>query len=172
MSLFLTEISFTTYKSKISYLSLFPVAPPAFESQSDREGPQFKQKAVTAAEEKESSQQPRRVESHGWRDGLKNTALLIICYDRDDYLTRTLEGIAKFHPGGGLVPVIISEDGKHGNMAKVTENFRKVMKEKDQASVVLHINHEQKLSAENGYFLLADHYKWALDQVPLVVAVL
>lgn len=140
------------------------MAPPAFESQSDREGAQLQQKAVSAAKEKESPQPPK-AEGQGWRVGLKNTALLIICYNRGDYLSRTLEGIAKFHPGGGLVPVIISEDGKHGNMAKVTESFRKVMEEKDQSSVVLHVNHEQKLPAENGYFLLADHYKWALDQV-------
>lgn len=59
-----------------------------------------------------------------WKIALQRTPLLIICHDRADYLDRTLRAVYKHHPGDGLVPIIISEDGHHANLAQTVETHR------------------------------------------------
>jgi hypothetical protein len=59
-----------------------------------------------------------------WRSALRNVPLLIVSHDRADYLNRTLTAIRKYHPGDALLPIVISEDGKHGDMAKLIQDHR------------------------------------------------
>jgi len=100
-----------------------------------------------------------------WQQALKTAALLVICFNRDDYLDRTLSSILKYHPGDFLLPIIISEDGDHDTMKAVVDKYRQRFEDKGHEVVMLHIHHQQAEHAENGYFLLAAHYKWALNQV-------
>lgn len=100
-----------------------------------------------------------------WRQKLQTTALLIISHDRAAYLNRCLEAVLTYHPGDSLVPVIVSEDGQHGPMASVVKKYQAAFKEKYPGVSFIHIHHQPTMTAENGYFKLADHYKWALSQV-------
>jgi hypothetical protein len=103
--------------------------------------------------------------SPAWRRSLANTAVLIVGHDRSDYLDRCLSALVKYHPGGGVAPVVVSEDGRHGPMADVVRKHRAELSARHPDVPLLHLNHQQRAGAENGYFLLAEHYKWALNQV-------
>jgi hypothetical protein len=100
-----------------------------------------------------------------WRQALRNTALLVICHDRHDYLERSLRSILKYHPGGALAPIVISEDGMHPHMAVIVQQFTEKFRAEHPELRLLHLHHHPDPQAENGYFKLAAHYKWALNQV-------
>lgn len=121
-----------------------------------------------------SSQQAQEIAKH--------TVVLIIASKRQQYLQRTLTKISEYHPRHGF-PVIVSEDGVSAEMRSVIESFAKKMSHptvatvKPSASVlyqglspgtadVWHIHHPQwREPADNGYFKLAKHFKYALDAV-------
>ena len=100
-----------------------------------------------------------------WQRALQTTPVLIISFDRADYLDRTLAALLKHHPGGSLAPIVISEDGRHGNMAKMVEKYRQAFRDRHPNVAFVHLHHTPNLNAENNYFKLAEHYKWALRQV-------
>ena len=100
-----------------------------------------------------------------WKQKMQTTALLIISHDRSSYLDRCLAAVLKHHPGDSLVPIIVSEEGYHGPMASVVKKYQDAFKAQHPKVSFIHIHHEPTVTAENGYFKLADHYKWALSQV-------
>lgn len=94
-----------------------------------------------------------------------DTVLLIICAKRPDYLKQTLEAILKYHPRDAI-PVLISEDGEDDDVADVIEAAKKTMATVAKTVPVIHVHHpDYDQPAENGYFRLARHFKWALMQV-------
>lgn len=98
-------------------------------------------------------------------------ALVIICYNRPQYLKRTLEQVIKYFPTADAArpAVYISQDG---NVASVSAMVRE-MKERFAIEVgahvpFVHMQHEQKrLRGDDsfGYQALARHFGWALGQV-------
>ena len=95
-----------------------------------------------------------------------DTALLIICFQRADYLRRSLATVKKHHPGKGSVPVVISQDGNHPGVRSVAGDFRITMARDAPTVAVAHLHHDQRSAlGGTGYHKLAQHYGWALGQV-------
>jgi hypothetical protein len=120
------------------------------------------------------------------------TALLIICANRPDYLERTLDNVLKYHPRIGY-SVIISEDGASDRVKGVIDRFRERINATPApggtelagsrlygqqqarkqthggsgvAVPVIHLHHPHYHEpAENGYFKLSKHFKYALSTV-------
>ncbi|KAH9252919.1 hypothetical protein BASA81_009075 [Batrachochytrium salamandrivorans] len=91
------------------------------------------------------------------------TTVVLFCYNRADYLDRTLRSLASRL--GGRSPtafpnlkVIISQDGKDAGVERVIERYLA-----QHGESWTHIQHERELQPENSYFALAQHYKRGLD---------
>ena len=94
-----------------------------------------------------------------------DTVLLIICANRPEYLRRTLEAVIKYHPKTA-VPIVISEDGDSTTVGKVVSKAQRDFKNEGGTVDFVHEHHpDSKAQAQNGYFKLASHYKWALGYV-------
>jgi len=97
----------------------------------------------------------------GW-----DTALLVICSNRPQYLERSLSYVIDYHPGESL-PIFISEDGKSDQVFDVIQKARIKLEARGLTSVPLtHILHPTTGEYyPDGYYKLATHFKWALTQV-------
>lgn len=104
------------------------------------------------------------------------TSLIIFCYNRPQYLQRTLDSLySRFgdmknaFPSG--VNLIISQDGSLPDVSNVIEAFgAKINREFDFK--LSHWNHPQKTDFNtveeqrfSGYFALSSHYEWGLTKV-------
>lgn len=83
--------------------------------------------------------------------------------NRPEYLSKCLSFILQYHPYTA-VPITISQDGDNGPVNDVVDKFRSEFAAKSTVSVQ-HVHHPRQAYYENGYFALADHYKWALNNV-------
>ena len=92
-----------------------------------------------------------------------DTMLLIICANRPEYLQRTLEAVAKYHPTD--LPIFISQDGDDARVQKLIKGTFLHLQLSCPDTQFIHRQHISNEFYENGYFRLASHYKWALDQV-------
>ena len=119
------------------------------------------------------------------------TVLLIICSNRPDYLQKTLDFILKYHPRIGY-SIVISEDGQNDRIRSIIEDFKTqindihsehmhtidgisksivqdLIQTKDPVGTlvpVIHIHHPKYHEpAENGYFKLSKHFKYALSTI-------
>lgn len=90
--------------------------------------------------------------------------LLIICANRPDYLQKTLELVTKYHPAG-QVPIMFSQDGNDLRVNKLIDGSILHLQLTSPDVEFVHVHHPAGGNYENGYFRLAAHYKWALDQV-------
>jgi len=123
-----------------------------------------------------------------------STALLVICANRPEYLERTLAKVLEYHPRVGY-SVIISEDGANDKVKAVIDRFRDRINASPAPSgdelkgsrlysqpkpsahggsgvgvgvsvPVVHFHHPHYHEpAENGYFKLSKHFKYALTTV-------
>eukprot|EP01038_Epipyxis_sp_PR26KG_P016164 gene16164-21976_t len=95
-----------------------------------------------------------------------DTVLLIICSNRPDYLKKTLSIILKHHPGNA-VPILVSQDGSSSEVTQVIQDAK--MKFANTVGSIIPFIHKihkvENKRYENGYFKLADHFKWALNEV-------
>ena len=91
--------------------------------------------------------------------------LLIITYKRQEYLERTLENVLSTipQPCGFGCPVIVSEDGQHGEIEEVVQSFKE--KFETQGIPLVHIHHKRNVRSNNAYKALAKHFGWAIAQV-------
>lgn len=87
---------------------------------------------------------------------LRNAALLLICYNRPDYLRRTLDSLFALE-GVNRWPVYVSQDGSHAETAAVARTFNVTLWQRDR--------HPLLSPNQQGQAYLAQHYKWALDRV-------
>lgn len=97
----------------------------------------------------------------------KDTVLLVMASHRDTYLKRCLSKVVQYHPRGGNVPIVVSEDGNNMQMRDVVNGARDSLKTVDSTASLLHMNHRASPAdrGANGYFALSAHFKWALTQV-------
>lgn len=49
-------------------------------------------------------------------------AVLLLCYNRPDYLERTLRSVLRLRPAGASFPLFISQDGDHAGVARVIQD--------------------------------------------------
>eukprot|EP00759_Apiculatamorpha_spiralis_P007945 PhF_6_TR14974/c0_g1_i2/m.23528/K00726/MGAT1; alpha-1,3-mannosyl-glycoprotein beta-1,2-N-acetylglucosaminyltransferase len=95
---------------------------------------------------------------------LAEGAVLILCYNRPDYLSATIKGLFRVPLAEGLRAVYISQDGDDESVSDVIKMFQK-------KHPIIHLKHEQIPVDELPYRKnigtqrLARHYKWALDRV-------
>ena len=89
----------------------------------------------------------------------RRIAVVVIAYNRPQYLDRALKSIFSHHPGSGF-PIYISQDGENAEVARVAEKHgarrlvhpRKLLKFKPGTYI----------AKFPGYSYLAVHYGWAL----------
>ena len=87
---------------------------------------------------------------------LWRAAVLLMCYNRPDYLRETLTSLFDVIGTRGL-PVYVSQDGDHAPTAAMARRFK-----------VTHWQHPRRAllgPKQQGQAYLAQHYKWALDRV-------
>jgi hypothetical protein len=96
-----------------------------------------------------------------------DTVLLVMAHNRPQYLERCLRSLVRHHPGGGLLPVLVSEDrdgetqGRQVRQVieKARERFLAAGAASFDAVVFPHGG-----AGQRGYARLARHYRWALQQ--------
>jgi alpha-1,3-mannosyl-glycoprotein beta-1,2-N-acetylglucosaminyltransferase len=97
---------------------------------------------------------------------MDKVAVLVICYNRPDYLRHTLTSLFDRMPEEDVsrLPVVVSQDGNNEKVKNVVRSFESVASRK--AVSFKHIQHQQtnKLG-DTGYHKLARHFKWAFDKV-------
>jgi hypothetical protein len=88
-------------------------------------------------------------------------AVVVIAYNRPQYLERALTSVFAHHPGGDSFPVYVSQDGDNAAVAAVVAKHgahRLVHPRR-----TLHLKTGTYLSKFPGYAYLAVHYGWALS---------
>lgn len=95
-----------------------------------------------------------------------STVLLVIASsDRPEYLKKSLYYISKYHPKNSF-PIMISEDGESSAVEKVVKESFDEMRSGGVAVPLVHVHHPEYMTrAENGYFKLSRHFKWALNEL-------
>jgi len=88
----------------------------------------------------------------------------MICFQRADYLKRSLAAVLKHHPGAPGPPVVVSQDGSDRGVAGVVGDFKRAMASARPGVQVVHLQHRQNRDGSDGYHKLAEHYGWALGQ--------
>lgn len=91
------------------------------------------------------------------------TVLLVMASNRPDYLEKSLSYILQYHPRQA-VPIVISQDGDHVAVNAVVAAFLQAFQAIAKVPAK-HMHHVGQGHYENGYFALADHFKWALTEV-------
>ena len=107
------------------------------------------------------------------KDPRQARALLVICYNRPQYLTRTLNSVLERLPSYNRPHVIISQDGDDGGVTQVIEGFKQKFAAQAADVPFIHWRHPavppEALSRAAGwalgYYKLAQHFGWALDRI-------
>lgn len=89
-------------------------------------------------------------------DLMRKAAVLLMCYNRPDYLRRTLTSLGETE-GAGRWPVYVSQDGNHAPTAAVAREFNVTLWQRVRTPLLG--------PKQQGQAYLAQHYKWALDRV-------
>ncbi|CAM9116827.1 unnamed protein product, partial [Ectocarpus fasciculatus] len=98
-------------------------------------------------------------------DAFDTVLLVVASPNRPDYLKKTLSTVLKYHPRNSI-PILISEDGSSPQVQSVISDIRQKFRGQSHASIpFVHVhNPSAGLRAENGYFALSRHFKWALGK--------
>lgn len=165
-------IDVSAARSRSADSSSMPTFAPTFAPTAQRTAPPQSSLSLRGAS-KESSGDTQFASPHGSQKLGKDTVLLIMASNRPEYLARCLVHVSHYHPRLA-VPIIISQDGDRRAVNSVVNNF---IEEFSSAATVpvTHLHHRGEGRYENGYFALADHFKWALTQTfsdPLIKRVI
>ena len=98
------------------------------------------------------------------------TGLVIICYNRPEYLQRALDGILvrlDTVPFDTPLDIYVSQDGNIPSVAAVATKFKENVLALERPELrAFHINHQQEsLPGDTGYHKLARHFGWALGKI-------
>uniref|UniRef100_A0A0E0K7D8 Alpha-1,3-mannosyl-glycoprotein 2-beta-N-acetylglucosaminyltransferase n=1 Tax=Oryza punctata TaxID=4537 RepID=A0A0E0K7D8_ORYPU len=90
-------------------------------------------------------------------------AVVVMAYNRPDYLQRTVESILKYQTSVALkFPLFISQDGINGEVKKKALSYNEI-------TYMQHLDLEPVRTERPGeliaYYKIAKHYKWALDEL-------
>ncbi len=98
------------------------------------------------------------------RNDLVDTIVIVFCYNRPEYLERTLQGIIKYLPSQqetnplGSIKVVVSQDGDNEMVRNLVSKYQPLLRN------AWHWQHKQINMNQDGYHKLSQHYKWALDK--------
>eukprot|EP01138_Halocafeteria_seosinensis_P005103 gb/GECG01005217.1/.p1 GENE.gb/GECG01005217.1/~~gb/GECG01005217.1/.p1 ORF type:complete len:464 (+),score=65.51 gb/GECG01005217.1/:1-1392(+) len=95
-------------------------------------------------------------------------ALLVICYNRPQYLRNLLNNIRQNLPEGDPLDIFISQDGQRRDVAGEIQLFQKEVLESRPDAEVNHLQHQQEHRGDDdrhGYQKLSRHFGWAIEQV-------
>jgi alpha-1,3-mannosyl-glycoprotein beta-1,2-N-acetylglucosaminyltransferase len=100
-------------------------------------------------------------------------ALLIICYNRPDYLTRSLNEVLQRLPSYNRPHIYISQDGNDKSVTDVINQFSKLFLLSAKDVPFTHLVHPTPVKLrgnpsqqwEMGYYKLSQHFEWALGEV-------
>ena len=92
-------------------------------------------------------------------------AVLVVGYNRVDYLRRGLRSVLRVHSGDPRFPLTVSLDGAHAPTLAVARQFAashklNVWQHSQNAKPPL-----QKRSDNPAYYHIAEHYRWALEKL-------
>ena len=93
-----------------------------------------------------------------WLLPLQQAAMLLLCYNRPQYLEKTLTSLFGVE-GASMLPVYVSQDGDHAPTAAVARRFNVTLWQRPRVPLLS--------PKQQGQAYLAQHYKWALDRVLL-----
>ncbi|XP_052084095.1 alpha-1,3-mannosyl-glycoprotein 2-beta-N-acetylglucosaminyltransferase-like isoform X1 [Mytilus californianus] len=111
-----------------------------------------------------------RLKTHGVEDtdpATHKIAVLMFSCDRTT-VSRSLDSLLKIRPKGDRFPIVVSQDCGHKPTSDVIQTY--VKKEKGLVTHIKHpnltdINLPSPKKKFKGYYKIARHYKWALDQI-------
>ena len=106
-----------------------------------------------------SSSPSLRLAADDWLAPLQDAAMLLLCYNRPEYLQKTLRSLFDEAEGAARLPVYVSQDGDHGPTAEVARGFNVTLWQRPRVALLG--------PKQQGQAYLAQHYKWALDRVLL-----
>ncbi|KAL0484649.1 alpha-1,3-mannosyl-glycoprotein beta, partial [Acrasis kona] len=87
--------------------------------------------------------------------------IVVFAYQRDEYLKKCLDTIFKYLPKKGF-QVFVSQDGNHEGVANTARSYGdKVTLFQRERKIII----EGKPLAPEGYYSLAQHYKFAIDKI-------
>ena len=91
-------------------------------------------------------------------------AVLVIAYNRADYLDQALSSLYSVHPGGSSFPVFVSQDGEDEAVANVIRKHgaHRMVHERRQLELPRDL---PQLKKYPGYAYLCVHYGWAIRQL-------
>ena len=99
-----------------------------------------------------------RADDAEWLLPLQHAAMLLLCYNRPEYLQKTLASLFGVE-GASVLPVYVSQDGDHAPTAAVARQFNVTLWQRPRVPLLSPL--------QQGQAYLAQHYKWALDRVLL-----
>ena len=101
--------------------------------------------------------------------GNRRTALVIVAYNRPDYLRRTMQSLVDTlasPKNNVLVDIILSQDGYLTVLDGVIEEMKKEINNRLPSFQFTHIHHTQEnRPGDSGYHKLSRHFGWFLGQV-------
>ena len=112
----------------------------------------------------QSSQDAGRVlHAEADQPDLPVAAVVIMACNRPDYLQRTVESILKYQKAvASKFPLFISQDGTNGEVKNKALSYAQItfMQHVDLEPV-----HTESPGENIAYYKIANHYKWALDEL-------
>lgn len=93
--------------------------------------------------------------------------MMIICYNRPQYLQRVLDGVVAAYPSTGGPDIVISQDGDNAGVTSVINKFL-ANPGLPAGTIVDTMRHEQTREPQDdrvGYHALARHFGWAFSQM-------
>ncbi|MCL4116845.1 UNVERIFIED_CONTAM: hypothetical protein GTU68_064524 [Idotea baltica] len=90
--------------------------------------------------------------------------ILIIACNREAAIRRSLNLLLKYRPSQERFPIIVSQDCGHGPTKKAILSFGNQISLIEQPDLSI-IEVPLKEKKFRGYFMIARHYKWALNQI-------
>jgi hypothetical protein len=106
------------------------------------------------------------------KDPKRARALVVICYNRPDYLRRTLNAVATRMPSFNRPHIYVSQDGDVASVTDVITEFASTFASRHPDVPFRHIRHPAgALRGDNvpqwatGYYKLSQHFGWALTKL-------
>ncbi|KAK8797387.1 hypothetical protein WA158_004595 [Blastocystis sp. Blastoise] len=101
--------------------------------------------------------------------GNRKTALVVITYNRPDYLSRTMNKVFEIlnsEFNNYKIDLFVSQDGNSANMNNVIKEIETKVKQVSCITKYSHYNHPQEtLPGDTSYHKLSRHFKWIFDKV-------